>query len=320
MQHAPPLIPVREDPMSKSPYHPELALARFLPNVSSGPRMVKLIRKAKPRGIDPDPDVTVQEIVISPTVSIRLFRPAVTAGPVPAMLWMHGGGHLFGTPEQDDRSSIAFVRELGIAVAAARYRLGSDAPAPASVEDCYAALQTLATRGADWGIDQTRLAIGGASAGGGVAAGLALYALDQGGVQPEFQLLVYPMLDDRTVLRSHADAKYHRGWNTKNNRHGWTTYTGGEPGRPGVSPYAAPARREDLTGLPPAWIGVGAIDLFHDEDAEYARRLDAAGVPCELYVVPGATHGFDQMFTKTEVVKDFWRQQVNALRSVGFTA
>ncbi|WP_404436925.1 alpha/beta hydrolase [Microbacterium aerolatum] len=286
----------------------------------TGPPMVKLMRKAKPRGIDPGPDVTVEEIVITSTVSIRLFRPAVTASPVPAMLWMHGGGHLFGTPEQDDRSNIAFVRELGIAVAAARYRLGSDAPAPASVEDCYAALQALATRGEEWGIDQARLAIGGASAGGGVAAGLAQYALDQGGVQPAFQLLVYPMLDDRTVLRADAALKHHRGWNAKNNRHGWTTYTGGEPGRPGVSSYAAPARRDDLTGLPPAWIGVGSIDLFHDEDVEYARRLNEAGVPCELYVVPGATHGFDQMFRKTDVVKDFWQQQVNALRSAGFAA
>lgn len=306
--------------MPKSPYHPELALVRFLPSMPTGPRMVRLMRKATPRGMDPGPDVTVQEIVISPTVSIRLFRPAASSGPVPVMLWMHGGGHLFGTPEQDDRSSIAFVRELRIAVAAARYRLGSDGPAPASVEDCYSALEALAARGAEWGIDRTRLAIGGASAGGGVAAGLALYALDRSGVQPAFQLLVYPMLDDRTVLRSAADAKYHRGWNTKNNRHGWTTYTGGEPGRPGVSAYAAPARREDLTGLPPTWIGVGSIDLFHDEDVEYARRLNAAGVPCGLHVVPGATHGFDQMFAKTEVVKDFRQQQVNALRSTAFAA
>lgn len=232
--------------MPKSPYHPELALVPFLPSIPSGPRMVKLMRKRKPRDIDPGPDVTVDEIVISPTVSIRLFRPAITAGPVPAMLWMHGGGHLFGTPEQDDRSNIAFVRELGIAVAAARYRLGSDAPAPASVEDCYAAFQALASRGEEWGIDPARLAIGGASAGGGVAAGLALYSLDKDGVQPAFQLLIYPMLDDRTVLRADADSKYYRGWKPKNNRQGWTTYTGGGPGRPGVSPYAAPAPRGSL--------------------------------------------------------------------------
>lgn len=303
--------------MSSSPYHPELSRVRFLPTIPTGPGTVKLMRRLKPRGIDPGPDVTVDEITVSPTVSIRLFRPAHVAGPVPAMLWMHGGGHLFGAPEQDDRSNIAFVRELGIAVAAARYRLGSEAPAPASVEDCYAAFLALANRGEEWGIDVTRLAVGGASAGGGVAAALAQYALDRGNAQPMFQLLVYPMLDDRTVLRSHPDAKHHRGWNEKNNRQGWTTYTGGEPGRPGVSPYAAPARRDDLAGLPPAWIGVGTLDLFHDEDVEYARRLNAAEVPCELYVVPGATHGFDQMFVRAQVVRDFWRQQAEALRRAG---
>ena len=303
--------------MSKSPYHPELARVRFLPDMPSGPRMVKLMRRAKARGIEPGPDVSVQEIVLTPTVSIRLLLPVGATGPVPAMLWMHGGGHLFGTPEQDDRANVAFVRELGIAVAAARYRLGSDAPAPASVEDCYAAFLALATRGEQWGIDSKRLAIGGASARGGVAAGVGLYALDQGDIQPAFQLLVYPMIDDRTVLRSDAQSKYHRGWNARNNRTGWTTYTGGGPGRPDVSPYAAPARREDLSGLPPTWIGVGTVDLFHDEDVEFARRLTSAGVPCELFVVPGATHGFDQMFTKTNVAKNFWQQQASALRSAG---
>lgn len=306
--------------MSPTPYHPELAGVRFLPNIPTGPRMVMLMRGLKPRGLKPGPGVTVDEVVISPTVSLRLFRPAHSAAPVPAMLWMHGGGHLFGTPEQDDRSNIAFVEELGIVVAAARYRLGSDAAAPASVMDCYAALEALATRGSEWGVDSTRLAIGGASAGGGVAAGVALYAHDLGKIRPAFQLLVYPMLDDRTVLRSDAASKYHRGWNATSNRRGWTTYTGGEPGRPGVSPYAAPARREDLSGLPPAWIGVGTLDLFHDEDVEYARRLTAAGVPCELYVVPGAPHGFDQMFAKADVVKNFWRAQANALRSAGISA
>lgn len=300
-----------------SPYHPELRLVRFMPSVPTGPRMVNLLRKGKPRGINPGPEVTVEEIVLSPTVSIRLFRPAHHTSPMPALLWMHGGGHLFGAPEQDDLSNIAFVKELGIAVAAVRYRLGSDAPAPASVLDCYVALQALASRADEWGIDPARIAVGGASAGGGVTAALVIYAHDHGGVQPVFQLLVYPMLDDRTVLREHPQEKYFRAWTTKNNRRGWTVYTGGEPGRPGVSEYAAPARREDLSGLPPAWIGVGSLDLFHDEDVDYARRLNAAGVPCEVFVVPGATHGFDQMFRKTAVVKDFWQRQVDALWAAG---
>ncbi|GAB2907710.1 alpha/beta hydrolase fold domain-containing protein [Neomicrococcus lactis] len=301
--------------MSGFPYHPELARVRFMPSIPTNKLMVKFIRSRMPRGLDPSPDVTVDEIVLSPTVSIRLFRPARFSRTIPALLWMHGGGHLFGVPEQDDRNNIAFVRELGIAVAAVRYRLGSDAPAPVSVEDCYVALKALADRDSEWGIDSERIAVGGASAGGGVAAALAFYALDQGGIQPVFQLLVYPMLDDRTVLKPEAASKYLRAWTAKANKRGWTTYTGGVPGRSGVSEYAAPARREDLFGLPPAWIGVGTLDLFRDEDIEYARRLNDAGVPCESFVVPGATHGFDQVFPDANVVKDFWQQQVNALRA-----
>lgn len=306
--------------MSQSPYHPELRRVRYLPNFPYGPRFVKLMRRIQMKGIDPGPGVSVEEVGLSATVSIRLFRPIGITRPTPAMLWMHGGGHLFGAPEQDDRTNIRFVRELGIVVAAARYRLGSDAPAPASIEDCYLALNTLRARAEEWGIDPLRIAVGGASAGAGVAAGLALYAHDQGGFEPTFQLLVYPMLDDRTVTRDDLDARHVRGWSPRGNRLGWSTYTAGEPGRDGVSAYAAPSRREDLTGLPPAWIGVGSVDLFHDEDVEYARRLSAAGVRCDLFIVPGATHGFDQMFAKTQVAQDFWRNQADALRSAGISS
>lgn len=125
------------------------------------------------------------------------------------------------------------------------------------------------------------------------------------------------MLDDRTVLRKDAASKYHRAWTQKGNRRGWTAYTGGEPGRQGVSEYAAPARRADLSGLPPTWIGVGSLDLVHDEDVEYARRLNSAGVSSELFEVPGATHGFDQMFWNTDVARDFWKRQADALRNAG---
>ena len=236
------------------------------------------------------------------------------------MLWMHGGGHLFGTPEQDDRSNIAFVEELGIVVAADPLSPGFGCRGPAVRDGLLHRPPGADSSRIGMGSGFDPLAIGGASAGGGVAAGLALYATDHGEIRPVFQLLVYPMLDDRTVLRSDAKSKHHRVWNAKSNRRGWTTYTGGEPGRPEVSPFAAPARREDLSGLPPAWIGVGTVDLFHDEDVDYALRLKAAGVPCELYVVPGATHGFDQMFSKTEVVKEFRRQQATALRSAGISA
>ncbi|WP_240034859.1 alpha/beta hydrolase fold domain-containing protein [Glaciihabitans arcticus] len=183
-------------------------------------------------------------------------------------------------------------------------------PRPA-IEDAYAGLLwTFAHED----IDPTRVAIGGASAGAGLAAGLALYAHDRGEVTPVFQLLVYPMLDDRTVTRTDHDTRGVRVWTPGSNRFGWTSYLGHEPGLPTASEYAAPARRNDLRGLPPAWIGVGTLDLFFDEDVAYARRLLDAGVPCDTFIVPGAFHGFDALFRTKPVSREFWREQARALR------
>ncbi|RII98128.1 alpha/beta hydrolase fold domain-containing protein, partial [Clavibacter michiganensis] len=164
------------------------------------------------------------------------------------------------------------------------------------------------------GIDAGRIAVGGASAGGGIAAATVLLAHDRGTPAPAFQLLVYPMLDDRTVTRTDLDTSNARMWSPGSNRVGWTAYLGGAPGGDDVSPYAAPARREDLSGLPPAWVGVGTLDLFHDEDVRYAERLRAAGSEVELEVVDGAFHGFDTVLPAREVSRRFWRAQAAALR------
>ena len=169
-------------------------------------------------------------------------------------------------------------------------------------------------------MDPQRIAVGGASAGGGIAAGLALLSHDRGVAPVAFQLLVYPMLDDRTVVRDDLDTRHVRVWTPGSNRYGWTSYLGRQPGSDGVSPYAAPARRVDLGGLPPAWVGVGSLDLFLDEDREYARRLRAAGVDCQLEVVDGAFHGFDALFLRKDVSRDFWRAQSRALEAALFPA
>ncbi|MEU9267138.1 alpha/beta hydrolase [Streptomyces sp. NPDC048251] len=299
-------------------FHPDLARGRFIPNVSYGPLSSRLMRKAKRRSTDPGTGVTVQEVTVpgpkgAPPVGLRVLQPTGLQTAAPVLLWVHGGGLIFGAPEQDDRTNIAFVRELGITVAAVRYRLGPDHPAPAAVEDAYAALQGLVARADDLHIDVDRVAIGGASAGGGIAAALALLAHDRAEIRPVFQLLVYPMLDDRTTTRTDLDALKVRLWTPKSNRYGWSSYLGDAVAGPDVSPYAAAARREDLTGLPPAWIGVGTLDLFHDEDVEYARRLSESGVPCDLHVVPGAFHGFDTALPKAEVSREFWHRQARAL-------
>jgi acetyl esterase/lipase len=301
-----------------SAFHPDLTLARFLPKMSYGPLTSRIMRSLKPRPAAPGTDLTVQEIVVpgpkgAPSVSLRVFQPTGLKAAAPVLLWIHGGGLVFGAPEQDDRTSIAFARELGITVAAVRYRLASDSPAPAAVEDAYAALRGLIARASELHIDVDCIAIGGASAGGGIAAALALLAHDRAEIRPVFQLLVYPMLDDRTTTRTDLDARNMRLWTPKSNQHGWSSYLGSAVAGPDVSPYAAAARREDLTGLPPAWIGVGTLDLFHDEDVEYARRLGDSKVPCELHIVPGAFHGFDAVFPKADVSQQFWRRQARAL-------
>ncbi|HTN91879.1 MAG TPA: alpha/beta hydrolase fold domain-containing protein, partial [Sorangium sp.] len=167
---------------------------------------------------------------------------------------------------------------------------------------------------AELGVDTGRLAIGGASAGGGLAACLGLLARDRDEVPLAFQLLLYPMLDDRTVTAT--DPHAHVGefiWTRDGNRFGWTALLGREPGGDGVSPYAAAARAEDLAGLPPTYVGVGALDLFLEEDMEYARRLSRAGVPTELHVYPGAFHGFDRV-PRARVSQAATRDYMDALR------
>ncbi|WP_205649389.1 alpha/beta hydrolase [Agromyces sp. LHK192] len=300
------------------PYHPDLAVARFIPKISFSRGSLRFLRRKLPTMPDV-PGMRIENVSIpggdgAPPVRVRVYDPVDRAADSPALLWLHGGGFLIGDPEQDEASSIGFARDLGALVVSVDYRLAPEHPSPAATADAYAALTWLFDQAAERGVDPARIAIGGASAGGGLAASLALYAHDRGVVRPAFQLLVYPMLDDRTVLRDDLDTRWVRGWTPKSNRFGWTSYLGGEPGASDVSAYAAPARRVDLTGLPPAWIGVGSLDLFRDEDRVYAERLREAGVPCEYVEIEGAFHGFDAILRKAGVSKSFWRMQADALR------
>jgi acetyl esterase/lipase len=252
----------------------------------------------------------VEVITLSSGAGVRLFRPAGVTEPTPALLWIHGGGYVMGTAQSDDRLCRGFSSKLGITVASVEYRLAPEHPYPAPVEDCYSALAWLAGLPA---VDRNRVAIGGASAGGGLAAALAFLARDRGEVDPTLQLLVYPMLDDRS---SHTpESPNYRLWDTRSNKFGWTAYLGDAD--PAV---AVPARRDDLAGLAPAWITVGTHDLFHDEDLAYAERLRAAGVPCEVEVIPGVFHGFDIVAAKAAVSQSFYDSQHDALRAAGVAA
>ncbi len=298
--------------------HPDLARARFIPRIPITSWLSRVIPVRRPTALPVPDDFTVEEVTTQRddggAVSMRVYRPTALAPGAPALFWMNGGGYIGGSLEQEEFRHYAFARELGVTVVAVRYRVAPAHPSPAALDDAYAGLRWVFDHAQERGIDPARIAIGGDSAGGGLAAALALYAHDRAEVHPAFQLLVYPMLDDRTVARTDHDTRGALIWQPADNRRGWSAYLGVAPGSPDVPPYAAPSRREDLAGLPPAWIGVGTLDVFHDEDVEYARRLVEAGVPCELTVVDGAFHGFDALFPEAPVVRDFHASQVAALR------
>jgi acetyl esterase/lipase len=259
------------------------------------------------------PGVTVTERALDGPARVRVVRGSPRAEPRPALLWIHGGGYVIGAARQDDGLCGRFARALDAVVVSVEYRLAPDHPFPTPLHDCAAAYRFLHREATALGIDPARVAIAGQSAGGGLAAALALYVHDAGLPAPVLQVLVYPMLDDRTVLRA-VDPTPHRLWDAASNRLGWTAYLGTAPGGPEVPEHAAPARRADLSGLPPAWLGVGTHDLFHDEDVDYACRLRAAGVPTTLEVVPGAFHGFDAVLPGAPVSRAFFASQVAALR------
>lgn len=249
---------------------------------------------------------------------LRVYKPQTMSAPGPVLLWLHGGGYVIGKPEQDDERCAHYVRELGIVVVSVDYRCAPQHLFPAGLEDSYAALHWAAFHAQELGGDAQRIAIGGASAGGGLAAALAQLALDRGGITPVFQLLVYPMLDDRTALRGEIDDSQNVTWTQQSNRFGWESYLGRGCGADDLPAYAAPARRSDLSGLPPAWIGVGDLDIFHEEDVAYGQRLRACGVGCTVDIIPGAFHGFDVFDPRIPIVQEFRKMQIAALRKYLF--
>lgn len=288
-------------------FHPELRrIARFLPRNAFTQRTIPVMQllsrwmaRKRRRGVT---------IVAAPGgVGLRMQRPTQPRNCGAMMLWIHGGGYVIGSATQDDALCRQFADRLGIPVVAVEYRLAPQHPYPAALEDCYAALQWVSRLD---GVDPQRIVIAGSSAGGGLAAALAMLARDRAEIAPLFQLLVYPMLDDRTSHRPGIANPLHRLWTEQTNRLGWEAYLrGADPEQ------AVPARRRDLSRLPAAWIGVGKLDPLHDENLEYARRLTAAGVECALEVVPGAFHGFDAIAPKAGVTRVFFERQCEAVHA-----
>lgn len=250
----------------------------------------------------------------APDVRVLVYTPPGKERPRPALLHIHGGGYVIGTPEMNHARNYTLCAELDCVIASVDYRSPPEHPHPAPVEDCHAALKWLYDHAASLGVDAARIAIGGESAGGGLSAALGLLARDRGEVPVAFQWLIYPMLDDRTCTRDVSPAIGEFLWTREGNCFGWTSLLGQAPGARDVSPYASAARASSLAGLPPTFIGVGALDLFVEEDMAYAQRLLQAGVPTELIVYPGAYHGFDMFADAAAVSKRFQQDMVAALR------
>jgi len=253
----------------------------------------------------------------APDVPVFVINGGARGTARPAILQIHGGGYVTGRAEDAIVANQAMARELDCVIVSVDYRLAPETPFPGSLEDNYAALKWLHDQAATLGADPARIAVMGESAGGGHAAMLAIAARDRGEVPLAGQVLIYPMLDDRTGSTRAVPAHIgHYVWTPESNRFGWTALLGRPAGSARVPYGAVPARVADLAGLPPAFIGVGSIDLFVQEDVEYANRLIGAGVPTELYVVPGGYHGFDFICADAPLARQFRAAWLAMLRRV----
>ncbi len=288
---------------SKHLIDPELLLGlEMLPKMDFSAEMLPTVRqqRALMTAAMPLPDMQDAKVeercIVSSAgheIGMLVHSPTKPAPARPAVLHIHGGGYVMGTAKMGVAANLQKALDADCVVVSVDYRLAPETIHPGPLEDCYEALKWLHQNAASLGVDRKRIAVLGESAGGGLAAALALLARDRGEVSIVHQHLIYPMIDDRTcVAKTHGFAGEFV-WTANSNLFGWSSLLGRAPGGEGISCYAAAARAENLAGLPSTFIAVGALDLFVQEDVQYARRLIDAGVPTELHVYPGAYHGFE---------------------------
>jgi len=283
-------------------------VAEYLSTVPPAPEFsadsLRLIRER--RAAMPEPELSGQvehtSVVVpaDPPVPMRIHRPKGASGVLPCIYSIHGGGYVARSAFREDVRFDAWCQKLGCLGASVEYRLGPEWPYPAALNDCYEGFKWLIENSAELGLDRERTGVFGASAGGGLAAALSLKARDLGDVRPAFQALLYPMIDDRQETRSSQwdDVPV---WNPASNTFGWQSYLGELYGTPDVPAYAAVSRATDLRGLPPTYIMVGTLDAFLDENIAFAQRLVHDGVPTDLHVYAGGSHGFDIPHCRADV-------------------
>ncbi len=283
-----------------------LPILDVFPTVALSKELLAPMREAErfaqlPIAVSAEARESIEQSVVSvpgpeaaPNITLTIYKPRNAAGALPCIYHIHGGGYVGGSAAQLEPLHRPLAYELNCVIVSVDYRLAPEHVFPAAIEDCYAGLAWTFANAAQLGIDTKRIGVMGESAGGGLAASLALLARDRGAYKLAFQHLIYPMIDDRTCVTATPNPVAGEFiWTPHNNHFGWSSLLGAEPGGPDVSPYAAAARANDLAGLPPTFIACPTLDLFIDEDVTYAHRLMRAGVPVELHVYPGGFHGFD---------------------------
>ncbi|MFE2541865.1 alpha/beta hydrolase [Actinacidiphila glaucinigra] len=269
----------------------------------------------------PPTPVDIREFAVpgplgSPDVRVRAYVPTGSRGRLPALLYLHGGAFVIGLVDFFDNQTTRIAAEVGAVVVSVDYRLAPEHPFPAALQDCLAALRWLADHADDLNVDRERIGVAGESAGGNLAAAVALYTRDHGGPALCMQYMGVPMLDDRLESPSMHLFADSPGFNRRGAELGWDCYLGSRGLRGGhdISPYAAPARAHSLAGLPPAYISAAEFDPLRDEALAYAQRMITAGVPTELHHFPGAYHGMAELAPQYEVGRRMIAEQLDALR------
>lgn len=306
--------------------HPELReIFSLLPEINIGCETLGIVRKAAVGMLaqfnasrqNADAVSTSERMIPgpdgSPLVRVKIYKPKAGNQILPGVLYIHSGGYLFGSPEMEDPVCYSILSENNCVIASVDYRLAPENRFPAAVEDCYAALKWFSDNSEELGVDPSRIAVVGGSTGGGLTAAVSLLARDRKGPSIAFQMPLCPMIDNSCTTPSSNEITDPRVWNNKLNRQSWEMYLGADYAEE-ASPYAAPARATDLSGLPPTYTCVGDLDPFCDETIEYVLKLRQAGVPTEFHLFPGCFHGFHLIFSTAQVSQRYINDYERALR------